>query len=99
MNPTPYRVKGSSSDRVNSHPELVKDGYVFVFQDVRGRYGSEGQFMMNRPLRDKRDPNSVDESTDTYDTIDYLIKNVPNNNGRVGIYGVSYDGWLSAVAL
>jgi predicted acyl esterase len=54
--------------------------------------------MMNRPLHDKKDPKGVDESTDTYDTIDWLTKNVPKNNGRVGILGVSYDGWLSAVA-
>jgi len=96
---TPYGSKGFGSGGVNRNPELAKENYVFVYQDIRGRYGSEGQFMMNRPLRDKRDPKSVDESTDTYDTIDYLIKNVPNNNGRVGIYGVSYPGWLSAVAL
>ncbi|CAN5474046.1 CocE/NonD family hydrolase [soil metagenome] len=96
---TPYGVKGNGSASANRNPELAKEGYVFVFQDIRGRYGSEGQFMMNRPLRDKRDSKSVDESTDTYDTIDYLIKNIPNNNGRVGIYGVSYPGWLAAVAL
>jgi len=99
MDRTPYGVKGSNSSRVNSRPELVKEGYTFVYQDIRGTNDSEGQFVMNRPLRDKREAKSIDESTDTYDTIDYLIKNVPNNNGRVGIYGVSYDGWLSAVAL
>lgn len=96
---TPYGVKGFNSSAVNRNPELVKEGYVFVFQDIRGRNGSEGQFLMNRPPRDKSDTRSVDESTDTYDTIDYLIKNIPNNNGRVGIYGVSYPGWLSSVAL
>ncbi|CAN5572624.1 CocE/NonD family hydrolase [soil metagenome] len=96
---TPYGVKGFSASGVNRNPELVKEGYAFVYQDIRGRYGSEGQFIMNRPMRDKRDPKSVDESTDTYDTIEYLIKNIPNNNGRVGIYGVSYPGWLAAVAL
>ena len=96
---TPYGSKGFGPGGVNRNPELAKEGYVFVYQDIRGRYGSEGQFIMNRPLRDKRDGKSVDESTDTYDTIDYLIKNVPNNNGRVGIYGVSYPGWLAAVAL
>ena len=99
MERTPYGVKGANSGRVNRSPELIKEGYAFVFQDIRGCNDSEGQFIMNRPLRDKRDPKSIDESTDTYDTIDYLIKNVPKNNGRVGIYGVSYDGWLSAVAL
>ena len=96
---TPYGVKGITPNAASGRPELAKEGYVFVFQDIRGRFNSEGQFLMNRPPRDKRDPKSVDESTDTYDTIDWLIKNVPNNNGRVGIYGVSYDGWLSASAL
>lgn len=99
MQRTPYGVKDITANSANRRPELAKERYVFVFQDIRGRSNSEGQFLMNRPLRDKSDPKSVDESTDTYDTIDYLIKNVPNNNGRVGIYGVSYDGWLSAVAL
>jgi uncharacterized protein len=96
---TPYGVKGANSGRVNRYPELIKDGYVFVYQDIRGRNDSEGEFLMNRPPRDKGDPKSIDESTDTYDTIDYLIKNIPQNNGRVGIWGVSYDGWLSAIAL
>ncbi len=99
MDRTPYGVKSTTAGRAGSRPELAKEKYIFVYQDIRGRFDSEGQFIMNRPLRDKRDAKSVDESTDTYDTIDYLIKNVPNNNGRVGIYGVSYDGWLSAVAL
>ena len=96
---TPYGVGQSNSDTINRRfRELVRDGYIFVLQDIRGRYGSEGQFMMNRPLHDKRDRKGIDESTDTYDTIDWLVKNVPKNNGRVGILGVSYDGWLSAVA-
>lgn len=103
MNRTPYGVKNMSSAAVNgSRPELVKDGYIFVYQDIRGRNESEGVFEMVRPPRtaaEKKDPKSTDESTDTYDTIDYLIKNVPKNNGRVGIAGVSYDGWTAAVAL
>lgn len=100
MTRTPYGVKGWSSAGLNgSRPELVKDGYIFVFQDIRGRTDSEGVFEMLRPPRDKRDPKSTDESTDTYDTIEYLLKNVPMNNGRVGIMGVSYDGWTAAVAL
>ena len=100
MDRTPYGVAGWNSGRVNgAKPELVKDGYIFVFQDIRGREDSEGQFEMLRPPRDKRDAKSIDESTDTYDTIEYLLKNVPKNNGRVGIAGVSYDGWLAAVAL
>jgi putative CocE/NonD family hydrolase len=99
LNRTPYGVGQSNSDSINRRfKEFVKDGYIFVRQDIRGRYGSEGEFVMNRPPRDKKTPNSIDESTDTYDTIDWLIKNVPKNNGRVGILGVSYDGWLAAVA-
>ncbi len=100
MERTPYGVAGWNSARLNGgRAELVQDGYVFVFQDIRGREDSEGVFEMLRPPRDKRDTKSIDESTDTYDTIDYLIKNVPKNNGRVGIGGVSYPGWLAAVAL
>lgn len=100
MERSPYGVKGWSSNGINGgRAELAKDGYIFVFQDIRGRYESEGEFVMVRPPRDRRDAKAVDESTDTYDTIEYLLKNVPNNNGRVGIYGVSYGGWLSAVAL
>lgn len=97
---SPYGVKGWNSDGLNrARPELVRDGYVFVFQDIRGRYESEGQFVMARPPRDRRDPKAIDEGTDTYDTIDYLLRNVAGNNGRVGIYGVSYAGWLASVAL
>ena len=100
---TPYGVAGWSSARVNgAHAELARERYVFVFQDIRGREDSEGVFEMLRPPRsssDKRDAKSVDESTDTYDTIEYLIKNVPKNNSRVGIFGVSYPGWLAGVAL
>jgi putative CocE/NonD family hydrolase len=100
INRTPYGVKEWNSDVVNvANKELVADGYIFVFQDIRGKYESEGQFVMERPPRDRRDAKSTDESTDTYDTIDWLIKNVPKNNGRVGIMGGSYDGWLSTVAL
>src|SRR5689334_14869923 len=100
INRTPYGVKGWNADILNAvHKELVADGYIFVFQDIRGKFDSEGEFVMVRPPRDKRDAKSVDESTDTYDTIDWLIKNVPQNNGRVGIMGVSYDGWLATMAL
>src|SRR5712692_381642 len=98
MSRTPYGIGQSTSDGLNRrYTELVKDGYIFVLQDIRGRYGSEGQFLMNRPMHDKKDPKGVDESTDTYDTIDWLIKNVGSND-NVGILGVSYDGWLAAVA-
>ncbi len=100
LNRTPYGVKGWNADAVNgSRKELIADGYIFVFQDIRGKFESEGQFLMTRPRRDTRDARSIDESTDTYDTIDWLIKNLPKNNGRLGIMGVSYDGWLSTMAL
>jgi len=99
MGRTPYGIGQTDSDGINRrYAELIHDGYIFVLQDIRGRYGSEGQFMMNRPLHDPKDPKAIDESTDTYDTIDWLIKNIPKNNGRVGIFGVSYPGWLAAVA-
>lgn len=98
MSRTPYGIGGSSESINRRYNEFVPDGYIFVEQDIRGRFGSEGQFVMNRPMRDKKNPNSIDESTDTYDTIDWLVKNVPKNNGRAGILGVSYDGWLSSVA-
>lgn len=99
---TPYGL--FSDDRGYSHlldayQEMFKDGYIFVFQDIRGRHGSEGTFVMERTPRDLSDPQSIDEATDAYDTIAWLLKNVPNNNGRVGEAGVSYDGWLAAMAL
>ncbi|MBI3651224.1 MAG: CocE/NonD family hydrolase [Acidobacteria bacterium] len=100
MQRTPY---GSSPRLANFLPfaykELDADGYIFAFQDIRGKYQSEGEFRMNRPPRDKSDAKSVDEASDTYDTIDWLVKNVKNNNGRVGIFGVSYPGWLAVVPL
>src|SRR5262249_54156424 len=97
---TPYGVKDWDADRLNDeYKDLVADGYVFVFQDIRGKFDSEGQFVMVRPPRDKSDPRSVDESTDAYDTMEWLLKNVPRNNGRIGIFGGSYDGWLATVAL
>jgi uncharacterized protein len=100
MQRTPYGVDGRTSDGVNAaFPELVQDGYIFVFQDIRGRYKSEGEFVMARPPRsNKTDPKSFDESTDTYDTIDWLVKNIPNNNGRVGVFGISYPGWTTVMA-
>src|SRR5213595_1334640 len=71
-----------------NYREFVPDPYIFVAQDIRGRYKSEGEFVMLRPPRDKRDPKAIDESTDTYDTIDWLLKHVPNNNGNVGVMGI-----------
>lgn len=78
--------------------DLVEDGYIFVFQDIRGRHGSEGEFTMLRPSRDRSDPRSIDESTDAYDSIEWLIDNLPSHNGRVGMLGVSYPAWLAVMA-
>jgi putative CocE/NonD family hydrolase len=79
--------------------ELAQDGYVFVVQDIRGRYRSEGQFVMQRAPRDPKAKGAIDEASDAYDTVAWLVKHVPNTNGRVGIFGVSYDGWTAAMAL
>jgi putative CocE/NonD family hydrolase len=76
--------------------ELAKEGFIFVLEDIRGRFGSEGQFVMLRPKATK--PGAIDEATDTYDSIDWLIKNVAQNNGKVGIFGVSYLGWTTAMS-
>ena len=99
MERTPYGVDGMTSDGVNgAKPELAASGYIFVFGDIRGRYGSGGRFVMNRPVIAHRSKNDVDETTDTRDTIDWLLKNVPNNSGKVGVYGVSYPGFLAMMA-
>src|SRR5580698_3108169 len=101
MQRTPYGVDESSSNSINSrYTELAQSGYIFVMEDIRGRYGSEGQFFMNRPIVDHHDPSSpdpnhIDETTDAYDTVAWLVKNVPNNNGRVGVMGISYPGFLA----
>jgi predicted acyl esterase len=94
---TPYGIEGGERAFNGAYAELARDGYIFVLQDIRGRYKSEGQFMMLRKMRDKTDKRAIDESTDTYDSIDWLLKNVPRNNGRVGMLGVSYPGWLTVV--
>jgi putative CocE/NonD family hydrolase len=78
---------------------IVEGGYIRVMQDVRGKHGSEGDYVMNRPLRGPQNPTAVDHATDTWDTIDWLVKNVPESNGRVGILGISYDGFLPLMAL
>jgi len=78
--------------------DMAQDGYIFVFQDIRGKFKSEGKMEMNKPMYHQTDPSAIDESTDTYDTVDWLVKNISNNNGRAGIRGVSYDGWLAMVA-
>jgi putative CocE/NonD family hydrolase len=104
---TPYGAGHWDPTRVNvALRSLVADGaggYIFAFQDIRGRFGSEGSFVMMRPPRETQTAAGAtprtDESTDAWDTIDWLVHHVPHNNGRVGIRGISYDGWLSTMAL
>jgi len=83
----------------NATDVIVDGGYIRVVQDIRGKYGSEGDYVMNRPLRGPQNPTPVDHATDTYDTIEWLVKNVPETNGKVGILGISYDGFLPLMAL
>jgi putative CocE/NonD family hydrolase len=92
---TPYGVsKSAAPDKTVWTTDMANDGYIFIYQDIRGRYKSEGSFQMQRFSRDKKDPKAIDESTDTYDTFEWLLKNIPNN-GKAGMYGISYDGWTS----
>ena len=83
----------------NATDVIVEGGYIRVVQDVRGKHKSEGDYIMNRPLHGPQNPTPVDHATDTYDTIDWLVKNVPESNGKVGILGISYDGFLPLMAL
>ncbi len=97
---TPYGIPVDARALANpSLADLEKDGYIFVFQDIRGKFKSEGTFEMLRPMRNKKDSKAIDESTDAYDTIEWLIKNVAHNNGRVGMMGTSYPGWLTVIAM
>jgi len=108
---TPYDAEAQTNQAASAHlgPTLsgydnateviVEGGYIRVVQDVRGKYGSEGDYVMTRPLHGPLNPTPVDHSTDTYDTIDWLVKNIPESNGRVGILGISYDGFLPLMAL
>jgi hypothetical protein len=108
---TPYNANNMTTQEQSSHlgPSLegydnptdviVEGGYIRVVQDVRGKYGSEGDYVMNRPLHGPQNPTPVDHATDTYDTIDWLVKNVPESNGKVGILGISYDGFTPLMAL
>ena len=96
---TPYGIAGWGERSINgSLSKLAEEGYIFAFQDIRGRFKSEGQFVMDRPPRSSSDPEATDEGTDAYDTIDWLVKNVPGNNGRVGMTGGSYDALLAVMA-
>jgi putative CocE/NonD family hydrolase len=96
---TPYGVDGANEDSLaHSKPQLAASGYIFVYQDIRGRYKSEGMFVMNRPVVAHVSKSDVDETTDTNDTIDWLLKHMPNNSGKVGVLGVSYPGFLAMMA-
>jgi putative CocE/NonD family hydrolase len=104
---TPYNADGTTQRVPSQHiedilpvmdAEFVNDNYIRVYQDVRGRNKSEGDFVMNRPIRGPLNKTDVDESTDAYDSIDWLVKNVPESNGRVGITGSSYVGFTALVA-
>ena len=108
---TPYNATELTSHAQSSHlgpiltgydnatEVIVEGGYIRVIEDIRGKYGSEGDYVMNRPLHGPQNPTPVDHSTDTYDTIDWLVKNIPESNGKVGILGISYDGFLPLMAL
>jgi putative CocE/NonD family hydrolase len=106
---TPYSAdKGTMRGGFGPYPEsilsplnadLVRNGYIVAIEDVRGKYKSGGEYVMNRPLRGPLNPTGVDHSTDAYDTIDWLVKNVPESNGRVGTYGTSYDGFTTLMSL
>jgi putative CocE/NonD family hydrolase len=108
---TPYSASALTTNMQSSHlgsslygydnatDVIVDAGYIRVIQDVRGKYGSEGDYVMNRPLRGPLNPTQVDHATDTYDTIDWLVKNTPQSNGKVGIIGISYDGFTTLMGL
>ena len=104
MDRTPYSVAPYGEDQYPKHlgpsDEFEKAGYIFVYQDVRGRFMSEGTFVEMRPHIDvKKSPKDVDDSSDMYDSIEYLLKHVPNNNGRVGIWGISYPGFYTSASI
>jgi putative CocE/NonD family hydrolase len=96
---TPYGVGDvTRASFFGGRPELARSGYIYVGEDIRGRYKSEGEFVMSRPLADHKDPKAVDESTDTYDTVAWLLANVAGSNGRAGFIGTSYPGFLAMMA-
>jgi uncharacterized protein len=111
MTRTPYDAHALISNSYSNHlgtslwgydnavEPIVEGGYIRVMQDIRGKYGSEGDYVMNRPLHGPQNPTPVDESTDAWDTIDWLVRNTPESNGKVGVLGISYDGYLSLMPL
>lgn len=101
---TPYSVGPYGVDRYRSSlgpsEKFAREGYIFVYQDVRGRYMSEGTWLEMTPhIVNKKSPEDVDESSDTYDTVDWLVNNIPNNNGNVGMWGISYPGFYAAAGM
>ena len=100
---TPYALKPYGAENYNdpsgSFRTLAKDKFILVTQDVRGRYGSEGEYMHVRPFNPNKGPKDIDENSDTYDTIDWLVKNVPGNNGKVGMFGISYPGFYTSMGM
>ena len=97
---TPYSCDPYGENKFKHLPShLVADNYIFVYQDVRGKFMSQGKYVNMRPYIPNKSGDQTDEASDTYDTIDWLVKNIPNNNGNVGIYGISYPGFYSAMSL
>ena len=101
---TPYSSgpygKDTCKEKLGPSDLFEKEGFIFVYQDVRGRFMSEGKFIDMRPyISNKKDKNDIDETTDTYDTIDWLVKNIKNNNGKVGMWGISYPGFYAAMGV
>jgi uncharacterized protein len=103
LNRTPYNAEPAGESEYNMfvtvYYRLLKEGYILVFQDVRGRYMSEGMFVNVRPFIPNKKGNDIDEASDTYDTAEWLVKNVKNNNGRIGVFGISYPGFYSTLAI
>lgn len=102
LNRTPYSCgpygPNDYKETIGPSPLFAQEGYIIVYQDVRGAWMSEGTYVNMRPQNDqKTKPTDIDESSDTFDTIDWLVKNIPNNNGRVGMWGISYPGFYAAV--
>ncbi len=108
---TPYSATATTTNALSIHlgstlfgydnalETIIGGGYIRVVQDIRGKYGSEGDYVMNRPNHGTQNPTPVDETTDAYDTIDWLVKNVPESNGKVGILGISYDGFTALIPI
>jgi len=102
LNRTPYTVAPYGADKYKTSlgPDelFAREGYIFVYQDVRGRWKSEGEYMDVRPYIANKTGKQIDETSDTYDTVEWLVKNIPNNNGRAGVYGISYPGFYTSMA-